>query len=106
MTKDAIDPEAFFSELSKSYTGPEYTEMDRYRDFRELFLGSDRGKRVLWQLMGFGHMFRSTAALAAHDTNRAFFHEGERNVALRIFNTVHVEPKAKPARANTKPPKE
>lgn len=106
MPKDQLDPEAFFAELSKSYNGADYTEIDRYRDFRELFLGSDRGKRVLWQLMGFGHMFRSTAALAGHETNKAFFHDGERNVALRIFNTVHVEPKARPTRANAKPPKE
>ncbi len=106
MKKDDIDPEAFFADLAKAYNGPSYTDVDRYRDFRQLFLGSEQGKRVLWQMLGWGHVFRSSAAMAGHDTNRTLFHEGERNLALRLFNTIHVEPKERPTRANSKPSKE
>ena len=99
------DPEAFFAELAAAWTGKNYTETERYKDFRQLFMGSDQGKRVLYQILGWGHMFRSSAALALHDPYRTQFHDGERNLTLRIFNAVHVEPKDKPTRAVSQRPK-
>lgn len=99
------DPEAFFAELSAAWTGKNYTELERYKDFRQLFMGSDQGKRVLYQIIGWGHMFRPSASLAGHEPYRTMFHEGERNLTLRIFNAVHVEPKEKPTRAVSQRPK-
>jgi hypothetical protein len=89
------DIEEQFADLAQSHPGRHaYTAMDRYRDFRAVFLGSDQGKRVLHEILGRGHVLHAGMSF---DTNRTFFHEGERNVALWIFGTARVEPKALPA---------
>ena len=100
-----LPPEAeeLFAEIVKARLGPSYTEIDRYRDFRQLFLSSDQGKRVLYQLLGWGHMVQSSAGLANNETNRTFLIEGERNLALRILRTIYVEPKPKPTQATSRP---
>jgi hypothetical protein len=91
------DIEAEFADLARTHPGTAaYTAMDRYRDFRAVLLGSDQGKRVLYEIMSKGHMFASSAALGRHDANKTFFHEGERNLALMIFGFARAEPKAKP----------
>ncbi len=94
--------QAFLEGLSAAHPGPgNYTPLDRYRDFRSVFLSTEQGKRVLYEILGFGHMFRSLAYGAKFETNRVFYHEGERNLALRIVSTINIEPKPKPDRANS-----
>ena len=105
MTKTDLpppDPIELAGELAKAYTGKNYTPLDRFKDFRQLFLGSEQGRRVLWQILAWGHMFASSTALAQHDSNKTFTLEGERNIALRIFAAIHQEPKPLPTRANTR----
>jgi len=90
--------EADIAELAKTHPGKHaYTEMDRYRDFRAVFLGSDQGKRVLYEILGWGRMFQSSPLIGKFETNHTFFHEGERNLALRIFHVARVEPTERPA---------
>lgn len=89
------DIEAEFADLAAARASA-YTDMDRYSEFRALFLGSDMGKRVLYEILGWGHVFHSSAAMGRFEPNRVMFNEGERNLALKIFATARVEPKAKP----------
>ena len=95
------DPEAFLAELAASHPGKAYKPMDRYRDFRRLFLDSEQGRRVLYEILRWGNMFRPSAPMANFDPHETMFHDGERNVALRIMSTMHAEPRERPA--NTKP---
>ena len=92
------DLEADIADLAAKHPGRHaYTDMDRYRDFRAVFLGSDQGKRVLYEILGWGRMFQSSPLIGKFETNHTFFHEGERNLALRIFTASRVEPTERPA---------
>lgn len=81
----------------------ERTAQDRYREFRQLFLGSDVGKRVLHDILAMGHVWRSSVS---RDPYMTYANEGERRLALQIMATVHVEPKPKPQQGISKPPKQ
>jgi hypothetical protein len=95
--QDIRETEAFFETVSNLPPDIGYTENDRFRDFRMVFLGSEEGKRVLRSLLGWGHMFKtSMPAGPAADPLRLAFSEGERNLALRIVTTINVEPANKP----------
>lgn len=85
--------------LSLGHPG-EYTPMDRYRDMRQVFLGSDQGKRVLREILAMGHMFQTSFST---DSGTTAFKEGERNMALRVLTAITKEPKERPDRANSKP---
>jgi len=90
------DLDAFFADLAASHPGKRYTKTDRYRDFRHVFLQSERGKRVLFELLTWGHMYRSPAKIANFNTNETFFHDGEAHFAKMIMSTIHAEPKDRP----------
>lgn len=96
--KGRPDPDAFFAELRAVYPGRGYTNLDRYRDFRAVFLGSDAGKRVLYEILSWCRLFR---AAATFDSNKAFFREGERNIGLRIMASMNAEPSDAPTRAQS-----
>jgi len=97
------DPERFLAELARAHPGKSrYADLDRYRDFRALFLETDRGKRVLYELLSWGHVFRASAPMAQFDPHKTLFHDGERSVALKIMATLNAEPHDRPAKANTK----
>ena len=76
-----------------------YTDTDRYREFRQVFLGTPQGKRVLHQILSWGHMY--VTEFDPQPTVHAFG-SGERNLALRIFAAVNVDPPAKPVRQNVR----
>lgn len=88
------DPEAFLAELATVHPGKSYKPMDRYRDFRRVFLETEQGRRVLYELLAWCGMFRPRRSF---DTNETFFKEGERNIALKIMTTMNAEPIARPA---------
>ena len=95
------DPERFLAELSHAHPGTaNYSHADRYADFRALFLETERGRRVLFEIMSWGHMFRASADIANFETNRTMFADGERNMALRIMTTMNAEPMAMPTKAD------
>lgn len=98
-TPTAEEAAGFFDIMSKPQTG-NYTEMDRYRDFRALFLGTDQGRRVLYEILGWGHMFRPSFQGAPIDPNRVMIHEGERNMALKVLSTINKEPVTAPVTVN------
>lgn len=76
------------AELGSSLGGLR-TDMDRYREFRLVFLSTEAGKRVLHDILAWGHIYRSSKRPDPHDTS---FREGERNLALKIMTAIHVEP--------------
>lgn len=71
--------------------------MDRYREFRQVFLGSDAGKRVFHDILAMAHVWKSSIQRDSHQTYAV---EGERRLALKIIATVHIEPTAQAAAAN------
>ena len=79
--------------------------MDRYRDFRQVFLANDQGKRVLHEILSLGRMISSPLpSTGLIDANRVLANEGRRTLALDIFAIIHAEPASdRPARANRKP---
>lgn len=103
---ESAERDALLMEAATSLTAAGgYTDMDRYRDFRLVFQGSEEGKRVFRELLAWGHMFRTSMTGAPVDPLRLAFREGERNIALRLLNAISTEPKAKPDRANSQPSK-
>jgi hypothetical protein len=69
-----------------------YSKKDQYHDFRQLFMGTDQGKRVLRQILEWGHLLRPSVARVPIDPYLTHMHEGERNIALKLLSTVHNEP--------------
>lgn len=101
------DIDVLFADLSATHPGKgEYSHLDRYADFRAVFLATDQGRRVLYEILSWGHMFAATPMLGQFEANKTFFLEGERNIALRIFDTAHKEPPEKPARQVSRDPEE
>jgi hypothetical protein len=96
------DPEALFAEIA--HTG--YRDEDRYREFRRVFLGSDEGRRVLHEILSWGHMFQSSVGRTDIDPNRVLFLEGERNLALKLLATLNAEPTARPDEVTRAPKSE
>jgi hypothetical protein len=97
------DTGRFFETVNALPSGDTYTEMDRYRDFRRVFLDTEEGRRVFRTLLQWGHMFR-TSMPPGHvaDPLKLAFSEGERNLALRMVDTINREPRSRPVTANRK----
>ena len=84
------------------------TPMDRYREFRQVFLGTEEGKRVLRDILGWGHAWRPVEVMDPTNLNAAyhtFRNCGERNLALKILTAIEVEPGIRPTQ-QTRQPKE
>ena len=91
------DPEAFLAELAAAYPGKKYSKsIDRYRDFRRLFLDSEEGKRVLYEILSWGGMFRSAAPAANFDPYQTMFLNGQQDIAFRLLAAMNAEPSARP----------
>ena len=92
----ATDPEELFDQFKKI---TQYqSDLERYKDFRELFLGSDLGKRVFNEILGMGYMANDTTKFNKYgvDPNATLISTGERKLALMIHKLVMVEPPAPP----------
>lgn len=83
------DPEAFFESLLRARLGEGYGPVERYRDFRQVF-ASPAGRRVLWQILEWAHLFRPVAVRG--DSAETYRRDGERNIGLRILATLNAEP--------------
>lgn len=93
--RSTADPEAFFASLLQARIGHRYTEADRKRDFQATF-STLAGRRVLWQIFDWTHMFRPISTADPHETYRR---DGERNIGLRILAAMNAEPTDRPAEA-------
>lgn len=85
-----------YLEILAELSVPEdYDPLDRYRDFRNVFLGSEQGRRVLKQILSWAHFTKPTVVKIPIDPYKVIHSEGERNLALRIFAIMLTEPKQK-----------
>ena len=75
-----------------------YSKKDRYHDFRRTFMETEETRRVLSEILSWGHLLRPSVQGAPIDPYLMAVHEGERNIALKLLNTVHNEPPEPPAK--------
>ena len=82
----------------------DYNPVDRYNDFRKVFLETEQGRRVLRQILGWGHLLKSHLVRMSRpiDPYAVLGLEGERNLALRIFSIMLVEPPERQDKQTTK----
>jgi len=84
---------ALVDEIKATHPGKgRYNPMDRYRDFRAVFLGSDQGKRVLCEIMSMASIFVSAPVLGRFEPNRTMFFGGAHSLAYSIASVANTEP--------------
>ena len=88
----APGPELLFAELGRARRGVAYAREDRRRDFQAVFFGSEAGKRVLYEILAWSHVFAST--LVPGDSHATHWREGGRDIGLRILAALNPEPPA------------
>lgn len=88
------DPVAFFERLRGVQFGDRYDDADRYRDFRRVFLDTAEGRRCLYQIFDWAHVFHTSAAPG--DPYMTHFQDGERSIGLQILSVLNAEPAAEP----------
>ena len=85
-------PEQLFVELAGARPESGYSAADRRRDFRAVLLGSPAGRRVLYEILAWAHVFAST--FVPGDACATHWREGGRDVGLRILAALAPEPPA------------
>jgi hypothetical protein len=76
---DALFGDIFAArETRRGAGGPEIAP-----EFRALFLGSPRGKRVLYEILSWAGMFRPS--FVPGDAYATHYRDGERNIGLRLL---------------------
>lgn len=70
------------------------TKLDRYKEFRKVFMGSDEGKRVLSEILGMAKLSgRLVAPFPTEvDEKRMLILEGGRQLAADIIDVITKEP--------------
>lgn len=84
--------------------GDQRNPLDRYREFRQVFLGSEAGKRVLYDILAAGRIYRPTTVRG--DPYATHTNEGRRELALDILTIIHREPRAERPQAGRNKPEE
>ena len=83
------DPEAFLADLRASARTERYSDIDRRRDFRQVFSGAG-GKRVLYQIMDWGGMFDPRGEVPT-DPDELQRWAGRRDLAADIMVALNAE---------------
>ena len=96
-----------FDTLAALPSPPEsYTALDRYRDFRVVFMQTDEGGRVWRRIMEMGCVFEEPRLTSPVDPYMLVAYRGKRQLALEIFKTTTDEPRTeKPATQGKQPKK-
>jgi hypothetical protein len=79
-----------------------YSAKDRYHDFRRIFMGSDEGRRVMAEILSWGRLMQPWGFSSPIDPYQMALREGQRNIALKLLDTVLREPPERPERAARK----
>ena len=79
-----------------------YSPSDRYNDFRQLFTGSDQGKRVYRELLAWGKLFNPSIQKTNPNLYHAGLNDSNRNFSTRLMAAVNIEPPVTPAKATRK----
>lgn len=93
-----VDPETDL-DLYKKVWRQEYTDADRYREFRAVFLRDDQSRRVLWEILSKCKVYKQSAVF--DNQNRSYFNEGQRAVGLWVLATLSAEPAEAPTHTET-----
>jgi len=94
------DPLEMMDHMTRS---EEYDPAERYRDFRELFLGTDHGVRVLREIMSWGYVNTTMLPpVGPVDINRLTAEAGARRLALQIWNCCLRPPATRPPSQNVR----
>lgn len=86
------DPLAFFERLRQVQFGERYGDTDRHRDFRAVFLSTPEGRRCLYQIFEWAHLFHS--CVVPGDPYMSHYQDGERAIGLQILAVLNAEPEA------------
>jgi len=97
--REQPDIEGFLEDLRRAELGPRYTETDRWRDFRRVFLDTAEGRRVLNQVLAWCRLL--DLSYVEGDVYETHVHEGARKVGLQIFTALNTEPVKRPKIAET-----
>ena len=86
------DPDAFQRRLARAFgiDPRRYPAARLYRDFAAVFLRDPAGRRALYKILEWGHLYRPV--FVAGDPHGTAFRDGERNLALRILAALNAEP--------------
>ena len=96
-----------YLEILAELSVPEdYDAVDRYNDFRKVFLETEQGRRVLKQILGWGSLLKVHPVKSPIDPYLTERLEGQRNLSLKIFAIMLVEPPKRPDKQTTEPKKE
>ena len=92
----ATEPDNLFDKFMR--TTQYATELDRYSDFRSLFLDTEQGRRVFNEILGMGYMPHDPIKYnkAGVDVNATLIATGERKMALAIHRLTMIEPPPPP----------
>ena len=90
---EITDDLILFERVSK-YT----SQIERYQDFREVFLSTPQGERVLREILGMGYVLNDTTKFNKYgvDASATLISTGERKLALAIHKIATVEPPPPP----------
>lgn len=80
-----------------------YSTKERYQDFRQVFTGTEQGKRVYRELLSWGKIFASQAYSDPIDPLRMAMNQGFSAFSKKILATVEIEPPEQPTKAVRKP---
>jgi hypothetical protein len=100
--RNARNLQAFFDTLAAVKAGRDgYSSMDRYRDCRTVFFGSEAGKRVLGQIIA---MCEGLPVLEPEVSNHALlaFRAGRRSIGQELVKWMNAEPPAQQTQAESK----
>jgi len=78
------------------------TRKERYADFRQLFMGTDQGKRVYRELLSWGKMFNVAVYTSPVDPYRMAMFQGYSNFAKEIMIVTNAEPAEQPTKTRKK----
>ena len=90
------DPDKFLQTLqaSRSLT---YTKADRYKDFRQVFMGHsspEQGQRVLAEIFKLGGMYSTTYVIG--DANATLVRAGASDLCKRVMAIMNADPEREP----------
>ena len=85
----AADLESFLEDLSPNHPGAAYDPREKFRDYRNLFLSTPLGKKVLWDILILCRLYKSSMHADSHVTA---FNEGKREIGLRVLGIMNTEP--------------
>lgn len=77
-------------------------QMDRYRDYRAVFLGSEQGRRVLHDILANCGLNKATPPVGSIDPYLTHIRDGRRGAALEIIGAIYKEPAQKQPTTQTR----